>query len=345
MTTTVNTSETTFEGWESNNIDYATSHGTHVAGTIAARDKNNSELSALGVAPSANIYTYRVLGPGGRGPNDGILAAIEQVTIDKPDVVNMSLGSSVNDAFYPTSLAINNAVIQNPEITFVVAAGNDGPSAASVGSPGTSAATITVANASLSTETHTMTIGFEGTSYDMSLFYIDTNSEFLKDNNTGKFYSTYEDLIPINNNYGYKVIKMPKISEVEGSVPDLGTGTAEEFEAIQDIIEGNIVVVSRGSEFAETARIAKEYKVGAVILVDRPGETLGFEYRGRDEGYLPFFTIDYSNGVVLTNNITDTENIIYLDNFRETTSPTLLNATSSRGPVLSTYEIKPGLGD
>lgn len=99
-------------------------HGTHVAGIAAA---NGATLK--GVAPEADLYAFKVLNNYGSGIDSWILAAIERsldpdqnpATDDKLDVVNMSLGRSI-DPTEPISEAVNNAVQQG--ITYVVAAGN-----------------------------------------------------------------------------------------------------------------------------------------------------------------------------------------------------------------------------
>src|SRR5699024_5954527 len=67
-----------------------TSHGSHVAGIIAA----NGELQ--GVAPDAEIYAYRALGPGGRGTSVQVIAAMEKAAENGADVINLSLGNNVN---------------------------------------------------------------------------------------------------------------------------------------------------------------------------------------------------------------------------------------------------------
>src|SRR5699024_3698145 len=80
-----------------------TLHGTHVAGIIAA------DGAIQGVAPDADIYAYRALGPGGMGTSIQIIAALEQAIRDEVDVVNLSLGNTVNGPDYPTSKAVSKA--------------------------------------------------------------------------------------------------------------------------------------------------------------------------------------------------------------------------------------------
>lgn len=113
-----------------------TYHGTHVAGIIAANG------SMQGVAPDASLYVYRALGPGGAGTSDQVLAALEQAYIDKVDVVNLSLGSSVNAPDLPITKALDKLVEKG--VTAVVSSGNTGPDVWTVGTPGTSSKAITV---------------------------------------------------------------------------------------------------------------------------------------------------------------------------------------------------------
>lgn len=113
-----------------------TSHGTHVAGIIAA----NGHLQ--GVAPDADIYAYRALGSGGQGTSIQVIAAMEQAVKDGVDVMNLSLGNSINGPDYPTSQAVNKAV--DLGVAVVIANGNDGPDDWTVGSPATATNAIAV---------------------------------------------------------------------------------------------------------------------------------------------------------------------------------------------------------
>lgn len=121
---------------------YWTDHGTHVAGTIGARDAG--EYGVVGIAPEADIYAYRVLGPYGSGYSSWVLGGIDRSVQDGMDIINLSLGNSRNDPDYVTSVALNNAALAG--VTPVVASGNSGPSRWTVGSPGAAAFPITVGN-------------------------------------------------------------------------------------------------------------------------------------------------------------------------------------------------------
>ncbi|PWU66989.1 S8 family serine peptidase [Gracilibacillus dipsosauri] len=113
-----------------------TLHGTHVAGIIAA----NGEMK--GVAPEAELYGYRALGPGGTGTSVQVMAAIEQAVEDKMDIINLSLGNTINGPDWPTSIAVNRATEQG--VTVVIANGNTGPDPWTVGSPATADSVIAV---------------------------------------------------------------------------------------------------------------------------------------------------------------------------------------------------------
>lgn len=113
-----------------------TIHGTHVAGIVAA----NGRL--MGVAPEATLVVYRALGPTGSGTTEQVLAAIEQAIKDKVDILNLSLGNSINGPDLPISIALNNAAEHG--IVPVASAGNSGPNLWTVGSPGTASKAISV---------------------------------------------------------------------------------------------------------------------------------------------------------------------------------------------------------
>ncbi|HEX2051299.1 MAG TPA: S8 family serine peptidase [Actinomycetota bacterium] len=110
-------------------------HGTHVAGTIAAR---NDGAGVTGVAPGTKVYAVKVLDATGGGTWSQIICGIDWVTSTRTDadpandvaVANMSLGgpgapvqscSTTTDALHKAICASTRA-----GVTYVVAAGNDG---------------------------------------------------------------------------------------------------------------------------------------------------------------------------------------------------------------------------
>jgi subtilisin len=111
-------------------------HGSHVAGTIAAKDDANG---VVGIAPGARLYAVKVLNDAGVGLTSDIVCGIDWVTSTRTDddpnnniaVANMSLGGGGSDDGNcgmtngdAEHLAICNSVAAG--VTYVVAAGNDG---------------------------------------------------------------------------------------------------------------------------------------------------------------------------------------------------------------------------
>ena len=98
-------------------------HGTHVAGTIAARD-NTSDV--VGASPGLRLIGVKVLGCGGTGSTSGVIKGVDWVTANavKPAVANMSLGGG-------PSQALDDAVRRSAAsgVFYSLAAGNDGAEA------------------------------------------------------------------------------------------------------------------------------------------------------------------------------------------------------------------------
>jgi len=95
-------------------------HGTHVAGTAAAKD---NLVGVVGVAPDARIWAVKVLDRSGSGYLSDVIKGIDYVTANavQIEVANMSLGCQCNSAAMNTAIA--NSVAAG--VTYVVAAGNN----------------------------------------------------------------------------------------------------------------------------------------------------------------------------------------------------------------------------
>jgi len=101
-------------------------HGTHVAGIVAAHGK--SPNGVRGVAPRAELYSYRVFGARDGASNFTIIKAIDRAVQDKCDLINLSLGGGPRDA--ALEAAIGDAHLAGS--VCVVAAGNESRSPVSV---------------------------------------------------------------------------------------------------------------------------------------------------------------------------------------------------------------------
>ena len=99
-------------------------HGTHCAGTAAARDNN---VGVVGVAPGARLWAVKVLDRTGSGTIANVIRGVDYVTANAAsiEVANMSLGGG-------NSATLNNAIANSVArgVVYVVAAGNSNIDAA-----------------------------------------------------------------------------------------------------------------------------------------------------------------------------------------------------------------------
>jgi subtilisin family serine protease len=105
------------------NADDGNGHGTHVAGTIAAK---NDGYFVVGVAPGATVVAVRVLNSQGSGTYSGIIAGVDYVAANAAsgDVANLSLGGSAYKS-------LDDAIVRLAEkrVNVTIAAGNSGANA------------------------------------------------------------------------------------------------------------------------------------------------------------------------------------------------------------------------
>ncbi len=145
-------------------IDYD-GHGSHTAGTVAgnmltasvsgpARSAESIDIS--GVAPHANIIAYA-----GCCTGSALTASIDQAIADGVDVINYSIGSpSASDVWNDfDTVGFLNA--REAGIFVATSAGNDGPSAATVGSPA-DAPWLTAVGATTHSRTWVNEVSFSG---------------------------------------------------------------------------------------------------------------------------------------------------------------------------------------
>lgn len=209
----------------------STIHGTHVAGIIAANGK------IKGVAPDAEIYAYRALGPGGKGTTEQVIEAIEKAVEDGVDIINLSLGNTVNGPDWPTSIALDKAVEKG--VIAVTSNGNSGPNMWTVGSPGTSENAISVGASTPPLNVPYLTVGSK------------------------------KREIPLNIMVGSK----PWTFKRDYKIVEAGLGREEDLTDI----ENKIVLIKRGViPFGEKAQKAMLAGAKAVIIYNNtPGSFMG----------------------------------------------------------------------
>lgn len=135
-------------------------HGTHVAGIIAADDNN---LGGRGIAPDANVRGYSVFSTDNRCKTSWIKSAINAAVADGNDIINMSLGSPNYDGDYEK--IVNNAY--EAGVAIFASSGNDDSDGNNF--PAAYASTISVgavdqngSRASFSNFGKTVTLSFPG---------------------------------------------------------------------------------------------------------------------------------------------------------------------------------------
>ncbi|XRG77498.1 S8 family serine peptidase [Rossellomorea sp. GAMAL-10_SWC] len=328
--------ETTYADWkksgkpESNGEAYYTEHGTHVAGIIAGQGKNNADYSVTGVAPDADIYAYRVLGPYGSGSTSAILAGIDKAVSDGMDIISMSLGANYNDPLYPTAIAVNNAVLTG--VTAVVAAGNSGNKMYSLGTPGNAPLAITVGASDTSTTIPNYSASAKSSTGDIIQADLKLAAQGLSDNIVDFQGKTYQ---MVNVGTGTETSYFKRDSDGNYTIPI--------------DVKGKIVIAQRGSiGIEEIVKRAKSHGAMAVVLVNTSGDALQDVYLGNVYGYIPTFLIGSAQGTNIQIKIPLNEankgkaiDFTFGNMSQTVTRGNKLADFSSRGPSRVLYDIKP----
>lgn len=134
----------------------ADGHGTHTATTAAGNRTSASIFGTLignieGIAPKARVAVYKAcwLRPNKSRAScntSDLARAIDSAVADGVDIINYSVGSSMTGVTAPDDIALLAAT--KTGIVAVVAAGNEGPNLATIGSPAGGPWAITVAASS-----------------------------------------------------------------------------------------------------------------------------------------------------------------------------------------------------
>ncbi|UOE92386.1 S8 family serine peptidase [Alkalihalobacillus sp. LMS39] len=278
----------------------STNHGTHVAGTVAANG------AIKGVAPDATLLAYRVLGPGGRGTTEHVIGGIERAVQDGADIMNLSLGASVNDPDYATSIALDWAMAEG--VVAVTSNGNSGPNNWTVGSPGTSREAISVGATQLPYDLYSASIfTSEGVNYPSAKVM---------------GYSSLDELLALDGQ--------------EFEFVDVGLGAASDF-AGKDV-DGKIALISRGEfAFVDKATNARNAgAVGAIIYNNVAGEQPDVPGMA-----VPTIKTTLADGQKLLAELEAGNNTVKLNIAFDKAVGETMATFSSRGPVMNTWMIKP----
>ena len=280
-------------------------HGTQVTGIIAA----DGQLK--GIAPMAEIFSYRVSSDGESVPSSLIIKAINQAVEDRVDIINISLG--VNMTHNKIDEAVNNAISQG--IVVVAAAGNSGPDKSTIGSPAKNPNAITV-----------------GATYN------NRDSSMVSTLEVGE---TQFQVLPM---LGTDTISDPISAEIV-----FGKYSREnDFDGLD--VKGKIVLAERGGESPDEIVFFSDKEIfaskngakGLIVYNNQPGIFFGeliHEYVSEDYyPSIPTVSMTREEGLELKK-ILESETSGTLNVFNH---PDFLATFSSRGPVSPFYQ-KPDL--
>ena len=243
----------------------AGSHGTHVAGITAG---NAGEI--VGIAPDAQIIVAKVARSSNGGiPDSALLAALDDMVILHPDVVNLSLGQTGGmdneaDSMYAT--VFKN--LQAAGVTVNAAAGNE----------------YTAGYGNLSGKNLPYASDPDSSVLCEPASYSSVVSVASVDNSLAHSALTVGDRdIPYQRAGGADGQKMPDLSDLTGGpfeYVDGGIGSAEDGAALKakypDGLAGKIVLVKRGSLTFQDKfnNIAGSKPAGFIVYNNVPGDSL-----------------------------------------------------------------------
>ena len=356
-----------------------TSHGTHVAGTIVGRPVSGADenWSILGVAPNAVAFHHRVLM--GSTPGVVITSSVEYLYYLNPDVVNMSLGGGVGvETTNISAIQINNIMLSNPNITFVIANGNSGPGYTTNGNWAASTMGISVGS---SVETHALgitrglnlytngtklsetfflyaatTIGLHWVwdedvqSFVQSFPRVMNRADVTFHANGGTLVSNDTPVLPTLQ-HEFRIFNMPVTGSSANAQDGLGSGEAADFYALVERygleeLQGAWVLIRRGTSFVDIANRANQLGLGGIIQINGPGQAPIHRTAQRGESYISFFGILHSNGLNLRNAISSSSSdylSVHFSSVYADETEFSVSGFSSRGPLPDSHWINPDI--
>ena len=314
-------------------------HGSHVASTAAGNTLNvtltlgNASATRVlsGVAPHANLISYKACEEEADCLGSWLLAAINAAVADGVDVINYSIGGSARD---PWTVSDAQAMLaaRSAGTVVVVAAGNEGPGAGSLTSPANAPWVLAVANATHDRDVGSRLLDFSGGSGALpgggSVFGAGTSG-----------------------GYGPQRIVIPNDYPGCGVGDGLGTGSNNQpdgssnpWAGQSNRFNGEIVVCQRGTQ----ARIAKSDNVrraggGGMVLINSVGDGEGIV---ADSHSIPSTHLGYQAGEALRQWLLAGGQSARIESAQLVQSTTLadrLAASSGRGPVSLGAIMKPNV--
>ncbi len=310
---------------------FDSSHGTHVAGIIGGKDD-----VITGVAVDTQLVMMKVFPDSGDGAkSEDILAAVEDSVLLGVDAINMSLGTSCGFAREEDGNVINAVYdkVEESGISLLVAASNSyssaqggeqgntnfvtNPDSATVGSPSTYAAAVSVASISGTKSSYLKTEDGEVIFFHESNYIDGKQKDFMKE---------LSEAIGLDENEERAVEYV--------TVP--GSGLSDSFANLD--LTGKIALIRRGTNtFEENARLAKQRgAIAAIIYNNIDGDILMSMGKRDDQGdpsqrkIPPSISISKDDGTLLASKRTGT--IIVSNTFK---AGPFISDFSSWGPTPS----------
>lgn len=287
----------------------AQTHGTHVSGTAAGVANTTAPFvgsTLTGVAPKAFLGNYNVFpGTVTNAPDSTIIQAVNAAVADGMDVLNLSLGGTATRSNDPLEVAVNNAV--DAGLVVAIAAGNSGPGAGTIESPGRAAKVIT---AGASTNPHFIGIPVTVSS---SMF--------------GGALGSFANFTP------------PVTASFTTTSPANGCT------AISTMLATKIALVVRGAcSFSTKIRNAQSASaIGAIIVNNVVGDPIAMGQDGTpNQPTIPAVMVSNVNGASMGSSGTVTaDGTSPQEFFTDGPSADIIAGFSSRGPTPFTFQIKP----
>jgi subtilisin family serine protease len=307
-------------------------HGSHVAGTAAGFGVTSSGATYAGpynpsiytpgaftigpgVAPKADIYSYRVFGC--TGSTNVTVDAINMAVDDDVDVINMSLGSPFGTADDASAVASTNAA--KAGVIVVASAGNNGGNQYLAGSPSTGTGVISVA-------ANDATASFPG-----ATMVISTDGTITAQNSNGASFANGTSL----------PVAVLRTSYPSGPV-SLGCSDAD-YTSYPGGVSGKLVVTLRGT-CSRVGRAIRAQRFGAAAAAMLNTDSGYPPFEGQitsdpDTGFqytvtIPFFGI---RGVLGPAATTDPDNLITADSPQGAGGTVTLTNTTITNPNFSSF--------
>lgn len=293
------------------------SHGTHVSGTVACDLHTPAVVKGAdipydpsGVAPGAQLGNYNVFPADvDDARSEDILNALDAAAADGMDVINMSLGGGFHGNQDLLTHAVDN--LDRNGIVVAVAAGNDGPGAGTVGSPGSAERALTAGAASVGHYVGTPVI-HDGQTVSVT-------------NSAGDFPLITSDL----------TAELNAVTNADGT---LGDGCA-----IDEDLTGDIALISRGTcSFGQKVANAEANGAIAVVVVNnQPGDPIGMALDPLFPTTIPAVMAPLDDKAALLALDGETVTLGGQQEYTYSGNDNILADFSSWGPVPVSYRVKP----